>query len=64
MKSTHSLETVKADLATIEDLTAFAQRHKLPLRTVMHIKSPATTSARASTLEKIGKALAKAKKAA
>jgi hypothetical protein len=62
MSTPNTLESIRAGLAAVKDLTAFAQRYRIPLRTLMRIKAPATASARQKNLDKIGKALAKAEK--
>lgn len=54
-----TIDQVRSGLLRVEDLTAFAIKYRLPLRTLMRIKSPTTASARQKNLEKVAKALAK-----
>lgn len=60
MNTPITLESVRAGLAQLDDLTAFANKHRIPLRTLMRLKASATTGARQKSLDKVGKALKKA----
>lgn len=61
MSKPTTLKFVRDRLGKVGDLTAFALRYRIPLRTLMRIKSPTTTSARQSTIDKIAKAIEKSK---
>jgi hypothetical protein len=54
---TYTLQSVRAGLVLAGNMTEFTRRHKLSLRTVMHIKSIKTESVKQSTLDKVAKAL-------
>jgi len=56
---TPTLQSVRAGLVLAGNMTEFTRKHKLPLRTVMHIKSLKTESVKQSTLDKVAKALKK-----
>lgn len=55
-----TLQSVRAGLALAGNMTEFSRKHKLALRTVMHVKAHTTESVKQSTLDKLAKALKKA----